>query len=254
MGFGDFLSKAAKFAGKAIVAVASEVMNQGGTTVTKNYLEQAKRLNLNSMQRDMIQQAERLNNRLSEQKRNQKNISDNIKNNKSKIAELKSSIDGTEVELWMLSSKLIKKDDFYKYSIFNCEKFIVFSDEKNTSILLSDFANKLESIELDENQLDKSLCDFFNAIIPEVNIETIPKGFWDELRVVIDEYKDVRKSNESEMITLSYENTSLESKHSDAKEKVANTYSELRPLLEDIKAFCKPLIEEQKEKSARSRR
>ena len=65
MGFGDFLSKAAKFAGKAIVAVASEVMNQGGTTITKNYLEQAKRLNLDSRQRDMVQNAEKLNNRLS---------------------------------------------------------------------------------------------------------------------------------------------------------------------------------------------
>ncbi|MEY0751393.1 hypothetical protein AB7292_20580, partial [Providencia rettgeri] len=64
MGFGDFLSKAAKLAGKAIVAVASEVVNQGGTTITKNYLEKVKNLNLNSRQREMILQAEKLNSRL----------------------------------------------------------------------------------------------------------------------------------------------------------------------------------------------
>lgn len=253
MGFGDFLSKTARFAGKAIVAIASEVMNQGDTTLTKNYLETVKKLDLNSKQRDMIQQAERLNNRLSDQKRNQKNISESIKNNSTKITELKKVKESKEVEIWTISSKLIKKDNFYKSAVFDGEKFIVFSDEKNTKIPLSEITNSLADIELDANKIDKSLCDFFTVNIPEVCIETMSEGFWDELIIVIDEYQNIRKSNNKEMISLSDENISLENTLSVAKEQVAHTDSELRPLLEEIKAFCGPLIEEQKERNARSR-
>lgn len=253
MGFGDFLSKTAKFAGRAIVAIASEVMNQGGTTLTKNYLETVKKLDLNSKQRDMIQQAERLNNRLSDQKRNQKNISESIKNNNTKITELKKVKESKEVEIWTVSSKLIKKDNFYKSAVFDGEKFIVFSDEKNTRIPLAEITNSLADIELDANKIDKSLCDFFTVNIPEVCIETMSEGFWDELIIVIDEYKNIRKSNNKEMISLSDESISLENTLSVAKEQVAHTDSELRPLLEEIKAFCGPLIEGQKERNARSR-
>jgi len=253
MGFGDFLSKTAKFAGRAIVAIASEVMNQGGTTLTKNYLETVKKLDLNSKQRDMIQQAERLNNRLSDQKRNQKNISESIKNNNTKITELKKVKESKEVEIWTVSSKLIKKDNFYKSAVFDGEKFIVFSDEKNSRIPLAEITNSLADIELDANKIDKSLCDFFTVNIPEVCIETMSEGFWDELIIVIDEYKNIRKSNNKEMISLSDESISLENTLSVAKEQVAHTDSEIRPLLEEIKAFCGPLIEEQKERNARSR-
>lgn len=254
MGFGDFLSKAAKFAGNAIVAVASEVMSQGGTTITRNYLEQAKKLNLDSRQQDMIQNAERLNNRLSEHKRNQKDTSDNIKENKSKITELEKGIDSKEVDVWTLCSQLIEKKDFYRLGVFNGVKYIVFSDEGKTKNSLSEFVNNLENIELDADGIDKLLCDYLNGIIPENYIETIPKEFLNELRVLIDEYKDIRKSNEDKIRSISDENFSLEEKLSDAKEKVANTDSDLRPLLDEIKAFCRPLIEEQKERNARSRR
>jgi len=250
MGFGDFLSKAAKFAGKAIVAVASEVMNQGGTTITKNYLEQAKRLRLDPRQRDMVDNAEKLNNRLSEQKRNEKNISDDIKNNKTKINELKECIDSKEIEVWVLLSTLIEKEDFHRLGVFNGSKYIVFSDSEKTKLLLSNLVNDLTGMKLD----DEVLCDFLNKKIPETEINMIPEGFLVELTTLLDEYKLSIKSNEDKIQGISRENSLLEERLVGAKEKVSITDSELKPLINDIKEFCRPLIEEQKERNARSRR
>ncbi|HHG0423315.1 TPA: hypothetical protein ACQEDL_004526 [Yersinia enterocolitica] len=253
MGFGDFLSKAAKLAGKAIVAVASEVMNQGGTTITKNYLEQAKKLNIDSRQRDMIQHAEKLNNRLSEKKRSEKNISDDIKNNKTKIAELKGEVDGKGIDVWVLLSKLIEKENFHRPVVFNGDKYIVFSDGERTKILLSSLVNELCEIKLVDGS-DEILCGFINKTIPEIEINSIPEGFLLKLIPLLDEYKSISKSNEDKIQEISRENSLLDQKLVSAKEKVSITDSELKPLLNDIKEFCSPLIEEQKERNARSRR
>jgi hypothetical protein len=253
MGFGDFLSKAAKFAGKAIVAVASEVMNQGGTTITKNYLEQAKRLNLDSRQRDMVQNAEKLNNRLSEQKRSQKNILDNIKENKTKIDELKEGIDSKAVEVWALCSQLIEKENYHRLGVFNGDKYIIFSDDAKTKVLLSNLINELSDVNLADGN-DHVLCNILNKEIPEAEINYIEEEFSKELIVLLDEYKEISDSNEDKIQDISRGISSLEEKLIGAKEKVSITDGELKPLLNDIKEFCRPLIEEQKERNARSRR
>ncbi|HEM8341834.1 TPA: hypothetical protein U2M54_003984 [Providencia rettgeri] len=249
MGFGDFLAKAAKLAGKAVVAVASEVVNQGGTTITKNYLEKVKNLNLNSRQREMILQAEKLNSRLSDQKRNQKNISNDIKNNELKLSVLKKTLEEKADEVWCVSSKLINDDDFYKICSFNKEKFIVFSDEKNTKISLIDFINELISIKLDGNTVDKEFLEYINNTIPNKKINNIYDGFFDELIPIVEEYKILNENNNKEVKAILADTYSLEGNLSDIKDKITDIDEELKPLLNDIKDFCRPLIEEQKSRS-----
>ena len=177
MGFGNFLLKAANFAGKAIVAVASEVMSQGTTTITKNYLEQAQKLNLTSSQRSLVKDAETINNRLAEQKRYQKNISDDIKNNKEKIIELNMLLDDKAYQIWVVVSKLIPDGEFYKVSSYKNKKSLSFLGDVKTNILLTDFANGLLS--LDDVDFNSYMLDYLNLIIPNIPIKNIKDRFKD---------------------------------------------------------------------------
>lgn len=249
MGFGNFLLKAANFAGKAIVAVASEVMSQGTTTITKNYLEQAQKLNLTSSQRSLVKDAETINNRLAEQKRYQKNISDDIKNNKEKIIELNMLLDDKAYQIWVVVSKLIPDGEFYKVSSYKNKKSLSFLGDVKTNILLTDFANGLLS--LDDVDFNSYMLDYLNGIIPNCPIKNLPDGFFDELNPIVNEYRIVFEKNSKEIDFLSKENITLEDKFIDAKEKTSEINGKLKPLLDEIKEFCRPMLEELKERNSR---
>lgn len=150
----------------------------------------------------MVQNAEKLNNRLSEQKRSQKNILDNIKENKTKIDELKEGIDSKAVEVWALCSQLIEKENYHRLGVFNGDKYIIFSDDAKTKVLLSNLINELSDVNLADGN-DHVLCNILNKEIPEAEINYIEEEFSKELIVLLDEYKEISDSNEDKIQDIS---------------------------------------------------
>ncbi|RRW60323.1 hypothetical protein EGJ48_22730 [Pantoea dispersa] len=106
MSFGSFLSKAAKFAGKAIVAVASEVINKGPLQINKQYLDKISRFNLDGFQRSEVDRAKRCNEKALSMKRDQSEISGKINELKSEIEELKAKEKVLLIELVQIAKKL----------------------------------------------------------------------------------------------------------------------------------------------------
>ena len=154
---------------------------------------------------------------------------------------MKEGIDSKAVEVWALCSQLIEKENYHRLGVFNGDKYIIFSDDAKTKVLLSNLINELSDVNLADGN-DHVLCNY------------IEEEFSKELIVLLDEYKEISDSNEDKIQDISRGISSLEEKLIGAKEKVSITDGELKPLLNDIKEFCRPLIEEQKERNARSRR
>lgn len=106
MSFGSFLSKAAKLAGKAIVAVASEVINKGPLQINKQYLDKVASFNLDARQRSVLKLAKKNNEKALDMKREQSEISGNIKDLKSEVENLKSNEKTLLLDLVRLAKKL----------------------------------------------------------------------------------------------------------------------------------------------------
>lgn len=250
MGFGNFFSKALEFAGKAIVEIASEVVNQCPTAITKQYLEKAQKLNLTSRQRLLLEDASKMNNLLSQQMRNKRTISDNIKNNKEKINEFRLLTSEKAYEVWVVVSKIISDSESYKVSSYKNEKSISFPDNDNTKLLLTDFANGLLSFNNDIS-FNSDVLTYFKKVIPTFSFENTPVNFFDELKNIVNEYSVVFKQNSNNIDLLSKENITLEDNLVDAKERISEINFKLKPLLGEIKEFCRPMFNELNERDQR---
>ncbi|MEQ5521151.1 hypothetical protein, partial [Providencia rettgeri] len=118
-----------------------------------------------------------------------------------------------------------------------------------TKISLIDFINDLVLLKLDSNKVAKEFLEYINTTIPNKKINNIYDGFFDELIPIVEEYKVLNENNNKEVRAVLADTYSLEDKLSDIKDKITNIDEELKPLLNDIKDFCRPLIEEQKARS-----
>ena len=82
MGFGDFLSKAASFIGKASVSIASEIVDTGPLYLNKQYLNKViefNELELDFEQKKMILEAKKLNDRALSLKNTERELLRRIK-------------------------------------------------------------------------------------------------------------------------------------------------------------------------------
>lgn len=82
MGFGDFLSKAASFLGKASVSIASEIINTGPLHINKQYLDKVLEFNeleLDFEQKKKILEAKKLNARALSLKNTERDLLRRIK-------------------------------------------------------------------------------------------------------------------------------------------------------------------------------
>lgn len=82
MGFGDFLSKAASFIGKASVSIASEIVDTGPLYLNKQYLNKVLEFNeleLDFEQKKMILEAKKLNDRALSLKNTERELLRRIK-------------------------------------------------------------------------------------------------------------------------------------------------------------------------------
>ena len=106
MSFGSFLSKAVKFAGKAIIEVAGAAINTGPLEINKQYLDKLSALDLDSHQRRLVYNASELNKKAFLIKQKQSDFSREIKSLKENKNEIAKSINSIAKELFSFAKKI----------------------------------------------------------------------------------------------------------------------------------------------------
>ncbi|GLX65327.1 hypothetical protein KMU_33690 [Proteus vulgaris] len=255
MSFSDFFSKATKLAGKAIVAVASEVINQGPSTITKNYLEKASELRLTSSQQNLVERAKVLNQRFSFEKRDISDLSGKIKENKEKSSSIDTELENKALSIWNMTSGLITKDGLFQLNKYQKTLFIVFNTDDKNKIPLLEMINNLPKTnkKIDLIEFKKDFLTHFNNEIPCEQIDNINDELASSILASLNDFHLFEEQSIKILDELSKELNELENSLDNKKERVAEIDSELKPLLNEVRSFCDPLFKERKEITAKNR-